>query len=77
MDNNRRNIRLLIVDDDKTLRETLAGRFQRQGITVVTATDVAAALSLAKSRTLDVALLDLHLNKRPRLKPTALANRFA
>ena len=61
MDNKRRSIRLLIVDDDETLHETLAGRFQRQGMAVETASNVAAALSLANSRVFDVAALDLNL----------------
>jgi DNA-binding NtrC family response regulator len=54
-------LRLFIVDDDEALRQTLAGRFQRQGMTVTTASTVAEALNLAKSRSFDVALLDLHL----------------
>jgi len=54
-------LRLFIVDDDEPLCQTLASRFQRQGMTVATAGSVAEALALAKSQTFDVALLDLHL----------------
>src|SRR4051812_3873360 len=54
-------VRLFIVDDDEPLRQTLAGRFTRQGMTVATAGSVAEALNLAESQNFDVALLDLHL----------------
>src|SRR6516162_4201214 len=54
-------IRLLIVDDDVPLRQTLAGRFQRQGMTVNTAGSGEEALALAVENRFDVALLDLHL----------------
>jgi DNA-binding NtrC family response regulator len=57
----RGRLRLFIVDDDESLRQTLASRFQRQGMTVLTAGSVAEALDLAKSQSFDVALLDLHL----------------
>ncbi len=52
-------LRLFIVDDDEALRQTLASRFKRQGMTVSTAASVAEAL--AKDQSFDVALLDLHL----------------
>jgi DNA-binding NtrC family response regulator len=54
-------IRLLIVDDDVPLRQTLAGRFQRQGMTVTTAGSGEEALAQAAANRFDVALLDLHL----------------
>jgi ActR/RegA family two-component response regulator len=57
----RARLRLFIVDDDESLRQTLAKRFQQQGMTVTTAGSVAEALELAKSQSFDVALLDLHL----------------
>ena len=57
----RGRIRLFIVDDDETLCQTLASRFQRQAMTVTTAGSVAEALHVAKSSSFDVALLDLHL----------------
>jgi ActR/RegA family two-component response regulator len=56
----RMRLRLFIVDDDEPLRQTLAGRFRRQGMSVVVAGNRAEALELAKSRDFDVALLDLH-----------------
>jgi DNA-binding NtrC family response regulator len=61
MENVDRKLRLLIVDDDETLRQTLAGRFKRQGMTVSAAGNIAEALKLAKAQQFDVALLDLHL----------------
>jgi DNA-binding NtrC family response regulator len=54
-------IRLLIVDDDDQLRQTLARRFQRQGMEVTTAADAEDALAKVETNRCDVALLDLHL----------------
>src|SRR4051812_30259154 len=54
-------IRLLIVDDDELLRQTLAKRFERQGMTVTAAGSGAEAIARAGEGRLDVALLDLHL----------------
>ncbi len=54
-------IHLLIVEDDDPLRQTLARRFERQGMRVSEAGGVAEALSRADTARLDVALLDLHL----------------
>jgi DNA-binding NtrC family response regulator len=54
-------IRLLIVDDDAQLRQTLVGRFQRQGMTVTGVGSGEEALALATETRFDVALLDLHL----------------
>jgi DNA-binding NtrC family response regulator len=54
-------IRLLIVDDDDQLRQTLVRRFQRQGMTVAAVASAEQALLLLSQRTFDVALLDLHL----------------
>jgi DNA-binding NtrC family response regulator len=53
--------RLLIVDDDDQLREALVRRFQRQGMTVLSACSGEEALSKATRTRCDVALLDLHL----------------
>jgi DNA-binding NtrC family response regulator len=53
--------RLLIVDDDDSLREALVRRFQRQGLTVLSACSGEEALSKAARTRCDVALLDLHL----------------
>src|SRR5262245_38769024 len=54
-------LRLLLVDDDDLLRQTLAKRFERQGLTVATAANGAEAVARAETGRLDVALLDLHL----------------
>jgi DNA-binding NtrC family response regulator len=57
-------IRLLIVDDDEQLRQTLVRRFQRQGLSVTSAGSAEAALPLLSQHRFDVALLDLHLPGR-------------
>jgi DNA-binding NtrC family response regulator len=54
-------IRLLIVDDDDQLRETLVRRFQRHGMKVTAADQADAALAHVDSTRWDVALLDLHM----------------
>jgi DNA-binding NtrC family response regulator len=54
-------VRLLIVDDDEVLRQTLARRFQRLGMTVAEAGDGEEALARAGHAAYDVALLDLHM----------------
>jgi len=55
------NLRLLIVDDDEQLRQTLAHRFERQGMAVVQAGSGEDALDKAAQARCDVALLDLNL----------------
>jgi len=54
-------VRLLIVDDDEALRQTLARRFQRLGMAVAEAADGEEALAKAGHTAYDVALLDLHM----------------
>jgi DNA-binding NtrC family response regulator len=54
-------LRLLVVDDDETLRQVLVRYFQRQGATVTAAGSGEEALSRAEQQRWDVALLDLHL----------------
>ena len=54
-------IRLLVVDDDEQLRQTLVRRFQKLGMAVVEAGSAEAALPLLGQSRFDVALLDLHL----------------
>src|SRR6516165_8217861 len=54
-------IRLLIVDDDDQLRDTLVRRFQRVGMTVTAAARGEEALAKPEPNYWDVALLDLHL----------------
>jgi DNA-binding NtrC family response regulator len=58
---NGSKIQLLIVDDDDQLRQTLARRFERQGLTVSVASNGAEALEMADRQRHDVALLDLNL----------------
>jgi DNA-binding NtrC family response regulator len=55
------SIRLLIVDDDEQLRETLVRRFRRLGMTVADAADGEDAVTLSGHNRYEVALLDLHL----------------
>ncbi|HJT77359.1 MAG TPA: response regulator, partial [Gemmataceae bacterium] len=57
----RNPLRLLIVDDDEQLRQTLARRFGRQGMNVTAAGSAEEALAQAERGRWDVALLDLHL----------------
>jgi two-component system, NtrC family, response regulator AtoC len=54
-------LRLLIVDDDDQLRQTLERRFQKQGMAVAAAANACDALARAELEQFDVALLDLHL----------------
>jgi CheY-like chemotaxis protein len=54
-------LRLLIVDDDEALRQLLARRFQRLGMSVAEAADGEEALAKAGNAAFDVALLDLHM----------------
>jgi DNA-binding NtrC family response regulator len=53
--------RLLIVDDDEELRDTLARRFTRAGLPVITAESGEEALAKIDRAEFDVALFDLHL----------------
>jgi DNA-binding NtrC family response regulator len=57
----RTPVRLLIVDDDEQMRRTLVGRFERKGLTVVSAGSGEEAVELAAKTRCDVAVLDLHL----------------
>ena len=54
-------IRLLVVDDDEQMRQTLVRRFQRQGLAVTSAGSGEDALAKAPHNRFDLALLDLHL----------------
>lgn len=56
---NSDRVRLLIVDDDEPLRETLSRRFEKQGMQVRTASSAEEAL--AKLAPCDIALLDLNM----------------
>jgi DNA-binding NtrC family response regulator len=54
-------IRLLVVDDDEQLRQTLVRRFERQGMSVVAASSGEEGIEKAAQSRCDVAVLDLHL----------------
>jgi DNA-binding NtrC family response regulator len=57
----RSPLRLLIVDDDELLRQTLVRRFERDGVAVTAAASAEEALAKLEQARCDVALLDLHL----------------
>jgi two-component system response regulator RegA len=53
--------RILIVDDNFSLREQLSRAFRRRGYDVATAVDYDSAMELAKQHTFDQAVLDLRM----------------
>jgi DNA-binding response OmpR family regulator len=53
--------KLLLVEDDQTLRETLAYNLSREGYAVIQAGDGVSALDLAREHTPDLVLLDVML----------------
>jgi CheY-like chemotaxis protein len=53
--------KILLVDDDETIRETLSAILENSGFQVVVAANVNDALSLIGSQTFDVLLSDLHM----------------
>ncbi len=55
--------RLLIVDDEDDLRELLSQVLSNSGYEIQTASDGAQALSVLKSATFDVVLLDIQMPK--------------
>ncbi|HMP79578.1 MAG TPA: sigma-54 dependent transcriptional regulator [Pirellulaceae bacterium] len=57
----RSHIQLLIVDDEEDFREAAAAYFKKLGYSVLTAADGQQALVLATKRTIDVAIIDLHM----------------
>jgi two-component system, OmpR family, response regulator PhoP len=56
-------MRVLIVEDEAPLRETLAARLQREGFAVDTATDGDEGVYMGKEVPFDVAIVDLGLPK--------------
>jgi DNA-binding NtrC family response regulator len=54
-------VRLLIVDDDEQLRQTLVRSFERKGMTVTESGSAEEALEKAGRLNWDLAILDLHL----------------
>lgn len=59
---------LLIVDDDRVLRERLARAFRERGFDVSTAADAEEALSLAKEESPEMAVVDLRMPGRSGLE---------
>ena len=57
--------RLLLVEDDPGLRDNYALAFERAGLEVRTAADVAAALALVDEALPDVAVIDIGLGRDP------------
>jgi DNA-binding response OmpR family regulator len=53
--------KILLVDDDKDLRQSLASVLEHHGFEVMTAGNVAEALTLISSDSFDVLLSDLHM----------------
>ena len=53
--------RVLVVDDDPTVREVVAGYFTRAGLIVSEAADGAGALASARHTVPDLVVLDLML----------------
>src|SRR5438128_2137160 len=51
--------RVLVADDEPTLRRTLARLLNSRGMTVLTADDGAAAIEILSRETVDVGLFDL------------------
>src|SRR5881392_3319030 len=56
-------MKILVADDDATLRDELAGLLSEDGHEVVTAADGAAALQTVDRETFEVALLELRMPK--------------
>jgi two-component system chemotaxis response regulator CheY len=53
--------RILVVDDDKSIREVLADRFRAMGFMVVTAADGQMGLEIVRSSWIDGILLDFEM----------------
>jgi DNA-binding response OmpR family regulator len=53
--------KILLVDDDHAVRESLAVALSEEGFTVLPAANAAQALGIAATSALDLVLLDLHL----------------
>ena len=56
-------MRVLIVEDEAPLRETLAARMQREGFAVDTASDGEEAIYMGKEVPFDIVIVDLGLPK--------------
>lgn len=56
-----KQIRMLVVDDDKDMRSSLADQFESEGFVVDMADDGIPALTLIQQRPYDIILLDLQM----------------
>ena len=63
----KRDLRLLVVDDEEVIRDVLQALLEREGYDVTTALDAADALGRFDAEPFDVVLLDLMLPDRPGL----------
>ncbi|MGB9773739.1 MAG: response regulator [Bacteroidota bacterium] len=54
-------LRILVVDDDETLRSVLSNELKNEGYIVETAADGDEAIKIVKQRKFDLALLDIKL----------------
>ena len=61
-------MRGLLIDDDELFLQTLQRSLQRRGVECLTASDGAAALSIARDQRLDFALVDLKIGKESGLR---------
>jgi DNA-binding response OmpR family regulator len=69
--------RILVVEDDATIRETLAFNLKKEGYAVTLAADGAAALTQARSTRPDLILLDLMLPELSGLELTRILRQEA
>ena len=69
--------RILVVEDDATIRETLAFNLKKEGYAVTSAADGAAALTQARSTRPDLILLDLMLPELSGLELTRILRQEA
>ncbi len=61
MSNNNSSQKILIVEDDETLQQTLKYNLEVEGYSVVTASDGQAGLEMARNEPLDLIVLDIML----------------
>src|SRR5437867_9280810 len=62
------SIRILLVDDERTLRESCASVLQMDGYSVTVAGRGEEALDLVKRRSFDIVLVDLYMSQVPGLE---------
>lgn len=59
--NENHSFTILIVDDDETLRETIAFDFERKGFTVLSASNGVQALEIIRSKSVNVVISDMRM----------------